>query len=779
MPLVGPTPLLSRTATRMNFILALSLFLCACGTRAALTAEYDRNATLTDEATLFWSFDNETKMFSFGLEINTTNVSTSDPVWVGIGVGEQTSGSMLGADIVTAQFDMAVLDNCRIKNRHVPFTAFPLGSGRDTVYPVEDTCQSERSWKLMSCSRDPGAKTLTLEVRRPMEAVTDQDRSIGVGAQPIMYAYGVAGSVGYHRSNRATKRVILVNKDGSYPKTNKLVLPDDIEETFTMQADKFLLPARRTTYACTAKKVRLTGEKMYMVAAENIVEKHAHHFLVYGCADNEFTRNFSETKDCFADGTGGANDPRANCSTLLHGWAAGRGPFVLPKDVGFALDESTSMVMLEIHYDNPDELTDVRDSSGVKLHFSKNRSIEAGTIWLNDGTVSRSGQVVKNDFNYTSTCPSSCTNTWEAEKINVFAGVSHMHTTGKYMWTNRYNSEGVFQDTLTSVAYWSNDHQAGIDYSPPLEIRKGDILSTTCNFDTTKLPNTKFGIETQDEMCIDFLWYYPVQRRNPSDGASFMCGVFDGTQFPAMPNTTGTLCGNVFNQQSFDFNTTNPSFKDTVGLSDSFGTVPATCPAALAGQSSNESACFPAGARVNTKQRGMVTMAELRIGDQVEIGSGEYSSVYMFTHREESKTYEFVELETEGGSRLRLTAGHFVYADGVLKRTDEVRVGEYLMDRDNKPSRVVSIASVVDRGLYNPQTLHGDIVVNGVVASTYTHTFDKSVAHALLAPMRAVHGWLGMTCSALEKDNYLMMRLFRFVRQWSTSDISFSLRSLQ
>ncbi len=766
----------------MNFVLGLGLLLCACLTRADLTAEYDRNTSLTNEATLSWSFDNETKMFSFGLEINTTNVSTTDAVWVGIGIGEQSSGSMLGADIFTAEFDKDVLNNCTTTNRHVPFTAYPIGSGNTTVFPNPDRCQSDRSWKLISCKRDTAAKTLVLEVRRPVEAVTDQDRAIGAGSQPIMYAYGVADTVAYHHTNRATTRVMLVNRDGSYPETAEFVLPDDVVQTFTMQAGNFLLPNERTTYACVSKKLNLSGEKMYMVAAENIIEEHAHHFLVYGCADNEYTRSFSETKDCSADGSGGVNDPRANCTTLLHGWAAGARPNLLPDGVGYAIDASTSMIMLEIHYDNPKLSATARDDSGVKLHLSKNRSMEAGTIWLNDPAVSRGGQIVKNDFNYTATCPSSCTSMWQDEKINVFAGLSHMHTTGKYMWTNRYNSDGVFQNAVTSVAFWSNDHQAGTFYSPPLEIRRGDILSTTCNFDTSKLPNTKFGPETQDEMCIDFLSYYPVQRRNPTDGASFMCGMIDGTRFPRLPNTTGTVCGNVFDPQNHDYNATNPSFDDTVGFRDSFGNEPATCSVALAGnapQSNNGSMCFPAGARVSTKQRGVVTMAELRIGDQVEVGAGEYSAVYMFTHREESKMHEFVELETERGARLRLTAGHFVYADGALKRADEVRVGEHVADRNSNPSRVVSIGMVVDKGLYNPQTLHGDIVVEGVVASTYTRTFDKPVAHAMLAPMRAVHQWLGITCGALEKDDYLVMRVFQFLRRWATGDVWFSLRSLQ
>jgi hypothetical protein len=39
-------------------------------------------------------------------------------------------------------------------------------------------------------------------------------------------------------------------------------------------------------------------------------------------------------------------------------------------------------------------------------------------------------------------------------------------------------------------------------------------------------------------------------------------------------------------------------------------------------------------------------------------------------------------------------------------------------------------------GLYNPHTMHGDIVVDGVHTSTYTDSVAPALAHALLWPVR-------------------------------------------
>jgi hypothetical protein len=53
-------------------------------------------------------------------------------------------------------------------------------------------------------------------------------------------------------------------------------------------------------------------------------------------------------------------------------------------------------------------------------------------------------------------------------------------------------------------------------------------------------------------------------------------------------------------------------------------------------------------------------------------------------------------------------------------------------------------------GLYNPQTLHGDIVVDGVRASTYTEAVDPVFAHAVLAPVRAVYRWFGVEVGGMD-----------------------------
>lgn len=156
--------------------------------------------------------------------------------------------------------------------------------------------------------------------------------------------------------------------------------------------------------------------------------------------------------------------------------------------------------------------------------------------------------------------------------------------------------------------------------------------------------------------------------------------------------------------------------------------------------------CFPASASVVTEGGHQIRMEDLAVGDRVAVGAVD-SPVFMFTHADRDGMHPFVQLRTTSGHALSLSAGHYLYANGALKRADSVIVGEKLRLADGASSPVVDVRWTRERGLYNPQTLHGDIAVNGVVASTYTAAVEPKVAHALLAPARLAYTWIGYSSS--------------------------------
>lgn len=137
-------------------------------------------------------------------------------------------------------------------------------------------------------------------------------------------------------------------------------------------------------------------------------------------------------------------------------------------------------------------------------------------------------------------------------------------------------------------------------------------------------------------------------------------------------------------------------------------------------------------------------MDALSVGDEVAIGGGKYSSVFMFTHALSEAKYEFVRLVT-GDRTITLTSGHYLYVSGSLRAAGTVRVGDTLELDDGKIGGITAVSLVKDTGLYNPQTVHGDIIVDGVRASTYTTAVEASFAHAALAPIRAVFNRLALS----------------------------------
>lgn len=155
-------------------------------------------------------------------------------------------------------------------------------------------------------------------------------------------------------------------------------------------------------------------------------------------------------------------------------------------------------------------------------------------------------------------------------------------------------------------------------------------------------------------------------------------------------------------------------------------------------------ACFPGDATATLESGATIPMAQLATGDSVLVGPNTYSPVFMWTHRDASAspTNAFVQLTTAHHS-ITLTRGHYLYvsssatsdADSRLLVAGDVRRGSVLSTVSG-PEAVTRARRVGARGLYNPQTVHGDIVVGGVVSSTYTTAVAPQAAHALLAPLR-------------------------------------------
>lgn len=140
---------------------------------------------------------------------------------------------------------------------------------------------------------------------------------------------------------------------------------------------------------------------------------------------------------------------------------------------------------------------------------------------------------------------------------------------------------------------------------------------------------------------------------------------------------------------------------------------------------------------------------ELQVGDKVQIGASSFSTVFMFTHRDPSVTADFVRITTHANQSVVVTHSHYIHTARRLLKASDVRVDDFAILADGSPIRIASVTSLKSIGIYNPQTTHGNIVVDGLLISTYTGCFDTPVAHSLLSPLRALYRICGLHVSSL------------------------------
>lgn len=172
--------------------------------------------------------------------------------------------------------------------------------------------------------------------------------------------------------------------------------------------------------------------------------------------------------------------------------------------------------------------------------------------------------------------------------------------------------------------------------------------------------------------------------------------------------------------------------------------------------------CFPGGATVLLESGTRRRMADLRLGDRVQVvdmatGRLQYSPVYSSMHNITGGLFPYLQLRlaqfvdssvddfgTSNGvcnatrasntemRTLRITANHFVYAASAanpalaaakLVHAGKVAVGDIMWTdvcQDHQhavcSARVVEVTNVLDVGSYAPQTVAGSIVVDGVLA---------------------------------------------------------------
>jgi len=139
--------------------------------------------------------------------------------------------------------------------------------------------------------------------------------------------------------------------------------------------------------------------------------------------------------------------------------------------------------------------------------------------------------------------------------------------------------------------------------------------------------------------------------------------------------------------------------------------------------------CFSPIATASVNGKGRIMMKDLVNGDSVLTMDGSYQTMYSMNHYHKSKETIFVQIRTnlESEQPLELSPNHLLYvADSINPvPASTVEVGDKVWTIEGG-KEVLEINMITRDGLYNPLTMDGTIVVDGIVASAYTTPTGKT-----------------------------------------------------
>eukprot|EP00956_Cyclotella_meneghiniana_P034885 scaffold109073_cov70-Cyclotella_meneghiniana.AAC.2 len=141
------------------------------------------------------------------------------------------------------------------------------------------------------------------------------------------------------------------------------------------------------------------------------------------------------------------------------------------------------------------------------------------------------------------------------------------------------------------------------------------------------------------------------------------------------------------------------------------------------GSDSELMGCFSLESTVFVKDKGAISIKDLRIGDMVlSNDQGGYTKYYSILHYLEQAQAEFLRIYTETQVKpLELTYDHMIFreADTVPVPAHSIKVGDVVKTIDG-PSKVIDVRKISRKGMFSPFTLSGTIVVDGIISSIHT-----------------------------------------------------------
>ncbi|CAF2937601.1 unnamed protein product [Rotaria sp. Silwood2] len=234
-----------------------------------------------------------------------------------------------------------------------------------------------------------------IQFKRLLDTCDLMDVPIKSGTNNLIFAYGLAdptpsesnGEISYHENRRGSRALSL--RSYADPPTEDIFAGLDY---FDFCLNNYVVPSTETTHHC----------KIYKAPSNYLVKRHAvghkiivdvanqdlvHHLLMYEC-DRTAQFDDNDLPDDLCDAIYQQTASCAYNGAIV--WDVGGNDMVaFPEEAGYPMggDFPIKYYMVQIHYNNPNQLSNRTDSSGIRFYIGKElRQYDLGYLTL--GTIS-------------------------------------------------------------------------------------------------------------------------------------------------------------------------------------------------------------------------------------------------------------------------------------------------------------------------------------------------------------------------------------------------------
>ncbi|MCA9624984.1 MAG: hypothetical protein KC731_38430 [Myxococcales bacterium] len=191
---------------------------------------------------------------------------------------------------------------------------------------------------------------------------------------------------------------------------------------------------------------------------------------------------------------------------LLYAWGPGTGPYELPPEAGLPLEAGAAKhFAMQLHYQNAAGAAGITDRSGVDLCTTTDLRPHDAAMAIYGGVsfppIPPQGEA---SLDCRSPVPAIVA---DDLPVTIFQSWPHMHRLGRSLSASVEHTDGT-TTPLVTVEDYDFEHQ--ITYPSHVELNVGDVVRTRCRWQNLSPDPVTFGDRTEDEMCFNFVTYYPA-----------------------------------------------------------------------------------------------------------------------------------------------------------------------------------------------------------------------------------------------------------------------------